>query len=156
MRRTSRQQITLVLVLAVVLYGVLELFSLHVNEPLRPVSPSQAEAYTSVPLPAKARNIRVAGYRQWIDFAQCVRFEAPVGVCLKYAATVVPGATLRPVDKYQLETDARPIRKGVLKDFRWFDLAKAKNVVTAGGTPDQMAEVWVDKDRGVFYFRKTD
>jgi hypothetical protein len=79
-----------------------------------------------------------------------------VDVCLKYAATVAPGDALQPVDEYQLETDARPIHDGVLKDFRWFDLAKAKNFVGGSGTRGPTARVWVDQDRGVFYFRETD
>lgn len=154
--RSRTRWIVRVVVLAVLVYGVWQLFGLHVSEPPRPATPSQAQAYTGVPLPAEAKNIGVASYRQWIEFAQYVRFEAPVDVCLKYAAVVAPGAALQPVDDYQLERDARPIREGVLKDFVWFDLAKAKNVVGAGGTPNQMANVWVDQDRGVFYFRKTD
>jgi hypothetical protein len=148
--------IALIVVLAALVYGVWQLFGLHVNEPPRPATPAQAEAYTGVALPAEARNIGVAGYRQWIEFAQYVRFEAPANVCLRYAAAVAPGAELQPIDETQLELDARPIREGVLTHFGWFDLAKAKNVVGTGGTPDQMAQVWVDQERGVFYFRKTD
>jgi hypothetical protein len=37
----------------------------------------------------------------------------------------------------------------------WFDLDRAKNVVTAGGGPSQ-PQIWVDQTRGVFYYRKTD
>jgi len=155
-RRTRARWIVRIVMLAVVVYGVWQLFGLHVNDPPRPATPAQAHAYTRVALPPGARNIGVAGYRQWIEFAQYVRFEAPADACLKYAAAVAPGAALQPVDEFQLELDARPIREGVLKDFEWFDLAKAKNVVRAGGTPGQMARVWVDQDRGVFYFRKTD
>jgi hypothetical protein len=33
---------------------------------------------------------------------------------------------------------------------------KAKTLSVSGGTPGQMARVWVDQDRGVFYFCKTD
>ena len=35
-------------------------------------------------------------------------------------------------------------------------LAKARNVVGAGGIPGQMSQVRVDQDRGIFYYRKTD
>ena len=154
--KTRRRWIVRVLVLAAVVYGVWQLVGLHVNEPAGPATPAQAQEYTGVPVPAEAKNIRIAGYRQWIEFANYVRFEAPVDVCLKYAGAVAPGTALQPVDEYQLERDARPIRENVLKNFGWYDLAKAKNVVGAGGTPGQMAQVWVDQDRGVFYFRKTD
>jgi hypothetical protein len=68
---------------------------------------------------------------------------------------LVPGEPLAPVDEYQLELDARPVREGVFRDFRWFDLQTAKNVVGAGGRSSQ-PQVWVDQDRGIFYFRRTD
>jgi hypothetical protein len=158
-RKTTVRWLVRIVVLAVVVYGVWQLFGLHVNEPPRPATPAQAQKYTGVPLPAEAHNIGVAGYRQWIQFEQYVRFEAPVDVCLKYAAKVVPGATLQPIDEYEIKRGGGPIREGVFTDFGWFDLAKGKNVVGAAGgpgTPGQMGDVWVDQDRGVFYFRKTD
>lgn len=92
-------------VLAVVVSVVWELFGLHVTDPTQPATPAQAQAYTGVALPKEARNIRIAGYRQWIEFAHYVRFEAPVNVCLKYAAAIAPGAALQPVDTYQLPRD---------------------------------------------------
>lgn len=131
------------------------LVGLHVSNPARPVSPQQAEAITGVPLPPEASNIRVAGYQQWIEFVQYVRFEAPVEVCLEYAAAVIPGAALQPVDEYQLERDARPLREGVLQNFGWFDLAEAQNVIGASRRGPH-ENVYVDQDRGVFYYRVTD
>jgi len=118
-------------VVAAVVYGVWQLFGLHVNEPGRPATASEAEAYTGVPLPAEARNIGVAGYRQWVEFAQYVRFEAPADVCLKYAGAVAPGAVLQPADEDQLWLDARPIREGALTDFAWFDLSPTRTTSSA-------------------------
>jgi len=155
-RKTRARWIVRIVVLAGIIYGVWQVFGLHVNEPTRPVTPSLAQVYTGVALPAEAKNIRVAGYRQWAEFAHYVRFEAPVDVCLKYAAAVAPGAALKPVHESQLGSDARPPRAGVLKDFGWYDLASAKNVVGAGGTPEEVAQVRVDQNRGVFYFRNSD
>ncbi|HVX86666.1 MAG TPA: hypothetical protein VH253_17925 [Phycisphaerae bacterium] len=114
----------------------------------------EAAAYTGVTLPAGAHDIGVAGWRQWIQAVEYVRFEAPVDVCLRYAAAVVPGVALQPEDGGLVELDGRPIREGVLKDFGWFDLGKAKDVV--GGGDASGVRVWVDRERGVFYFRKTD
>ena len=68
---------------------------------------------------------------------------------------MVPGAATQPVDPSELAYNAFPIRLGVFKDISWFDLAQAQDVVTAGSGPSP-PQVWVDRRRGVFYYRKTD
>lgn len=62
---------------------------------------------------------------------------------------------LKSADKSSLKGNAKPIGTNPFRDFTWFDLDQAKNIVTAGGGPSA-PEVWVDQARGVFYFRKTD
>lgn len=128
---------------------------LHVSEPRGPITATKAESITGIRVPPEAKNIRAASYRQWIEYAQYLRFEAPVDVCLRFASTIVPGATTQPADEYDLARNAHPIRAGAFDDLSWFDLEKAQNVVTAGGGSSQ-PQIWVDQTRGVFYFRKTD
>jgi hypothetical protein len=132
------------------------LVGFHVTESSGPISPSEAESIAGIRVPPQAKNIRAANYSQWIEYAQFLRFEAPVDVCLRYASTVAPGAATRPVvDEPELTRNASPIRTGAFDDFGWFDLDKAQNVITAGGGPGE-PQVWVDQTRGVFYYRKTD
>jgi hypothetical protein len=131
------------------------LLGLHVNEPRGPVSAAEAASFASIPIPPEATNIRIAGYSQWIQYEQYVRFEAPVAVCLRHAAAVVPGEPLTPVGQDELKSSRLPVRQDVFLDFSWFDLRNASSVAGAGGGPSQ-PRVWVDQDRGVFYYRKTD
>jgi hypothetical protein len=144
-----------VAVLGLVVWFVWSLFGFHVTESRGPITASKAESITDLKLPPEAKNIRAAKYSQWIEYAQYLRFEAPVDVCLRYASTVAPGAATQPADEFDLKNGARPIRSGAFDDFSWYDLDKAQNVVTAGGGPSQ-PQVWVDQTRGVFYYRKTD
>lgn len=143
-----------VAVLGVVGWFAWSLFGFHVTESRGPISASKAESITGLKVPPAAKNIRAAGYSQWIEYAQYLRFEAPADVCLRYASMVVPGAT-QPADEYELKDDARLVRADAFDDFSWFDLDKGQNVITKGGGPGQ-PQVWVDQTRGVFYYRKTD
>jgi hypothetical protein len=147
--------IGLLLVVAVVAGLAWSLFGLQVSEPGGPITASEAQAIVGITLPPEAKNIRAASYSQWIEYGQYLRFEAPVPVCLRCASRIVPGATTQPVDSFDLARASRSVRADAFKDLSWFDLAKAKNVITAGGGPSQ-AQIWVDRRRGVFYYRKTD
>lgn len=139
----------------VMVWFVWSLLGFHVTESRGTITASRAESITGLKLPPEAKNIRAACYRQWIEYAQYVRFEAPVDVCLRYAATVAPGATTEPADEYDLADGRHLIQAGAFDDFSWFDLEKAQNVVTVGGGPSR-PQVWVDQKRGVFYYRLTD
>jgi hypothetical protein len=98
----------------------------------------------------------MAGYNHWIQFEQYVRCEAPVADCLAAASTIVSGETLRPVANPDLPfLSVGPVRKDLLGELKWFDVTTASNVVSAGGGPG-LPEVWVDRDKGVLYYRKSD
>lgn len=154
---SRRWLITLGLPLATVALFAWVLFGFHIDEPSGFVTATQAAAYTGLPLPPEAKNIRMAGYRQWIEEAQYVRFEAPVDVCLAYAAKVVASPDPLPAaDDHLRVSAAKPLRPKAFRDFSWFDLDKATNVVSGGGNTGLFTTVWVDRDRGVFYCRRSD
>lgn len=142
-------------VIAVVAGVAWSLFGVQVSEPRGPITASQAQSILGIKLPPEAKNIQAASDSQWIEYEQYLRFEAPVGVCLRYASVIVPGATTRPIDRSELVRMSRPLRAGAFKEFNWFDLAQAHNLITMGGGPSK-PQVWVDRTRGVFYYRKTD
>jgi hypothetical protein len=134
---------------------VWQLTVLHVTEPAGPVSLAEAQSLTDIKLPASAVHVRIAGYSQWVQYEHFMRFEAPVADCLSVAAAVVPGQELEPVDDADRLADQGPTRKDVFRNFNWFDLSKSRNLVCAGFGPNTPM-VWVDLDRGVFYYRKSD
>lgn len=146
-------RVTIVIVAASLF--VWQLAGFHVIESRGPITAARAKSITGLTLPPQATNIRAASYRRWIEYAQYLRFEAPPEVCLSYAATILPGEAIQPAHDFGLERASQPLRPDAIKDFSWFDLDQAQDVVTAGGGPGQ-PEIWVDRNRGVFYYRKTD
>ena len=128
---------------------------LRVYEPAAFATVDHASKGCRVPLPPEATNIRVAGWSAGVAHEDYLRFEAPVDVCLKHAAILVPGFKLVAVPADRLAADARPPQSGIFRDLNWFDLGAAQNVVGAGGG-SQCPQVWVDRNRGVLYFRIAD
>src|SRR5512140_1713690 len=125
---------------------------LQVYEPAAFATAADAFQGCGIPIPPEAKNIRVAGWSQWIAHEDYVRFEAPVPVCLRHAAVLVPGEALAPVPPDRLAADARPPQPGIFRDLSWFDLGAAQNVVGAGGG-SQRPQVWGGQNRGVLYYR---
>jgi hypothetical protein len=130
-----------------------ELFFPHRYEPTHSTAAAVARI-TSLPAPPEAKNIRTAEYHHFQAFAEYVRFEAPVDVCLRYAESIA-GEKLKPVDAGDLQMYQQRFLIGGFRDLKWFDLSTAVDVVGAGGGPS-VPEVWVDRKRGVFYYCKTD
>jgi hypothetical protein len=122
-----------------------------------PVFANAAEArkHITISLPDEATNIRFAGYREWLAVEDLMRFEAPTDTCLKHAELVLPGKEILPINAEDLARAARQPFGSHFKDSSWFDLHKATNVVHISGGPSQ-AEIWIDQDRGVLYYRMTD
>jgi len=113
---------------------------------------SEARKHIAVSLPDEATNIRFAGYREWIAADDYLRFEAPVDVCLKHAAVMMPKSPLQQHQDRSSSAGTHPSSLH-LKDLSWFDLKRATNVVSAR---DGMKALFIDQDRGVFYYRFTD
>lgn len=155
-KKTSRLTwAILLLIILLVGLSAWDLLSLHVSEPAGPVSISQAEAFIEVAIPPTARNIRIAGFSQWMQYERHVRFEAPVADCEIVASRVLDGSAMIPVSTEELSHVVVSARPFVFRDLSWFDLRSAKNVVTGGGGPSKPC-VWIDRDRGVFYYQLSD
>lgn len=154
-QKAKRKWIIRLSILGVLLLGIWELFGLHITEPTAPVSVKKASSFANISIPSEATNIRIAGYRQWIEFNQFVRFEAPPAICLKTAEKILHDEKLYPSAPAEYTDFHGPLRDDVFKYFSWFDLRKAKNVVT-GTIHGPETQVWVDQDRGIFYFCKSD
>ncbi|MGD0461012.1 MAG: hypothetical protein ABSB74_00850 [Tepidisphaeraceae bacterium] len=183
-----RKKIWLIVILIPVLligayagYMIWYLASTHVNDPAGASTRADVTYYTSVPPPPEAHDIRVAAFEYVQARLTFVRFLAPVDICVKYAAAVMPNTTLKPVNWDQEYRDLGAIYAGAnkLHDLRWFDLPyansywtiqsgqpvfrqpspqnpEAPEIVGADANTEQKGylttSVRVDVSRGVFYF----
>ena len=141
--RQRRWQVALV-IFALLSFALWEVFGLQVREG-GPGTPAEVEEMTKVPPPPQARKIWVGSFTQGRGFSNYVRFEAPADVCLAYAEAVTHNA---PLLFSPLPPDPTNVDRPYFSSLKWFDFASGKNVVGAECGPS----VWVDRDRGVFYF----
>jgi len=124
---------------------------------------SQAQAVLTIPLPAGATNISYASWSMGAGFEEYLRFEAPPQTCLAHAPVVLarapatgtapasgPAPSLAPI-----ATPPSPVHSSNL-DVSWFDVQNIREGVTSGGGGSHVPVVWVDANRGVFYYRMTD
>jgi hypothetical protein len=112
------------------------------------------------PLPPSSRNIYYGMYADWQAYTRLVRFEAPVADCLKHIETVFAWD-----DKIYKRTSSYlhvqvshvdPVDTVWLNPTAWFDPDKITHGVYAGENASHKPEIWIDLERGVFYFRETD
>jgi len=142
-----------VAIFALGVFGFWAVFCRHPSERF-PATANDVTDLTSVPPPAGATHIHVASCGEAgiaPGFQSLVRFEAPTPVCLQYAATVLHGAQLGTPPKFNPNVDA-----DFFSNPSWFDLNQATNVVGGQTQSGRPLNVWVDKDRGVFYSCESD
>lgn len=154
--RRIRKWIVPITIIGCIAWFAWEMLGLHVTEPRGFIDASEAKSIADIEIPTEAKNIRAASARQWIYCERYVRFEAPVDVCLRFAAKIAPGSTTRPVEADDLASRKFPVRKGVFEDLSWFDLNQAQDVVSTGTGGSWEPRVWIDRRRGVVYYLITD
>ena len=128
-----------------------------------PLSYAQAikEKDIDIPLPQSRRNINYAMYGDWQAYQRFVRFEAPVEDCIHHIDIVLAWD-----DKLYKRTSSYP-RMTVsgaephdgdrtMGRIPWFDVDKIRHGIYTGKASSHTPEIWVDTDRGIFYFFETD
>ena len=160
--RRIRRRIKLAVILAIPAILIWAIFFPHVTETSGPVSLDQAED-CPIPLPKEAKNIRFYARFQFNFFVEFVRFEAPADVCLEHIKPTLNawGETFD-----YLRDEAEPVRElnelpQLLRlpeeyGVTWFDPHTIRKGVTAGGGGSGIPMIWVDTERGVFYYMLTD
>jgi len=130
-RVRRRSKVRLIVIVSVVLlplafvgYTIWWLYADHRHEPGAASTAADVAALTSVPPPPEARDFRVATFEHMQFRLVFVRFSAPVDVCRRYAAAVLPNSTLKPLDWNQRNEDLGTVFAGSyrLHDLSWFDL----------------------------------
>ena len=161
-KRRNRRRIKLAVFLAVPVFFAWALFYPHVAKTSGPVSLEQAED-CPIPLPKGAKNIRFYSRMQFNFFVEFVRFEAPVTVCRQHIGPALSawGETFdylrdeaEPVR--ELDEPPRPQRYPEEYGVTWFDPHTIRKGVTAGGGGSGIPMIWVDTERGIFYYMLTD
>jgi hypothetical protein len=135
----------------------------------RPLRPQEMQPLLTVPFPPAARDFQFAEYGEWLAHEFYLSFRAPPDICVAYANKVleehnrqhpeepVPG--LKPFSLVQ-ETPYGPtkLRAGHSKflgpdqmPLHWFGPDMIREGVE-GGEALRKGKVWVDTDRGIFYY----
>lgn len=124
-----------------------------------------------ISLPKDAKNIQfVDFYAGFGGFARYVRFEAPAEVCREHARVVlnehnskVTTESLRvrvvsePLSLDRAQATARSAKSGeVVSQASWFDSDAIQKGEACGDGHSHTPEIFVDLERGVFYYRCTD
>ena len=112
------------------------------------------------PFPKSAHHIQYALYGDWQAYDCRVRFEAPVQDCLDHMATVIAWNDQpyhRKSDYPRTEvTRVDPVGAGYLEEIPWFDVDAIHHGIALGKSASHTPRIWVDTDRGVFYFAESD
>lgn len=129
---------------------------------------SRGEAIKSgiaFPLPEVAKNIQFASWSFGFAYERLVKFEAPVSVCERHVAEVLKqhemwwkSTGLPKQETLQTEevdhVDYEEFH--MLKPTPWFDPGSIKKCLHVGKPGCSVPEIWIDQEKGVFYYRQTD
>ena len=134
----------------------------HESSTSGPVSLDDATG-CPIPLPDSARNIQYFTRFHWQAFSDFVKFEAPVKDCLDHVDVVIAdwqedydGRSLgRPLSP--IAEPIQPIHFVVDEHgLDWFDPHTIKEGESAGAGGSCRPRIWVDTQRGIFYYMMTD
>lgn len=148
-----------ILVIVLIIFAVKVYHDLMGGQTVRFDKPmSYAEATNAgfdFPLPASSHNVRFYYHSEWIEYEFAVRFEAPVEDCKKQIPIVLAWD-----DKAYNRTSSYPIisvtNVGHQSSVNWFDTDKITNGIYAGENGSHKPSIWIDQNRGIFYFMETD
>lgn len=133
-----------------------------------PISAEEANKRFSMhlPFPTGAKNVQVAGYSQFVAFEEVARFEASPEVCSEYALALLRAHNAKwatdprmnvPVELRPLDKPPERVKTDPLVPAQWFDVEKIRRGFVAGGrSPSHTPCIWIDAERGIFYYHITD
>lgn len=112
------------------------------------------------PFPSTAQNIQIAQYSFGFAYELLVRFEAPVSVCEQHVAEVLKWHEKGMPKQEELSIEKVDhvdyMENFMLKPTPWFDPSTLKRGLHAGRPGSSVPEMWIDQEKGIFYFRETD
>jgi|KBSSwiStaDraftv2_1062776.scaffolds.fasta_scaffold189393_5 hypothetical protein len=124
-------------------------------------------------VPKAARWVRCSEFAYWLAYDLQVKFSAPYEDCIKAAEDILAkhraeakvyqpdyvrveirgGCYLAP----KREDATRFVADDLLQGSKWwFRPGSIKNGVFLGERGPYVPQIWIDKDRGLFYYKETD
>lgn len=127
----------------------------------RPLSRSELTAsLLPVPIPPEASDIQFAEYREWQAYEMYVRFRAPTDVCGAYAKALIDNQNAKPqtkrISEFRTMTTAPAKVSSTELSIDWFTPDTIKTGSEAGDDGSWNPRIWIDSERGIFYYRLTD
>ena len=151
----------LVLGLAVIFGTIVWVFThADIDQSDGPVSRDKALQHCSLPIPSNAHDVEYASYAAGLQEGHFyVRFEAPVPDCFDTARTIfanhakeTPGYV---IPEFQPVSHPEREKSSDLR-IEWFDNDRISKGVTAGTGWSWEPRVWIDEERGIFYYEIND
>ncbi len=127
-----------------------------------PLTYSQAmkESDIDFPLPASSSDIYYGMYADWQAYTRIVRFTAPVEDCISHIDKVIEWS-----DSISGRKSSFPRIKvthvdlqgaGWLEPAAWFKPETITNGLYVGDNASHVPQMWIDLDKGIFYFSESD
>lgn len=150
--------------LALVAIGAFVFMSLMLLGPSRIVSDkpqtyNQARKHCPIALPPTASEIQYALYGDWQIADQHVKFRAPVKDCIDNARLVLAeNKKHHPQRHSDFDQDLELVTKPVsptsifFRRLPWFDTVTITKGGSLGGDGDMQPHIWLDTERGIFYY----
>jgi hypothetical protein len=125
----------------------------------KPQTYNQARKRCPISLPPTASDIQYAMYGDWQIADHYVKFRAPVEDCIDNARVVIAkNKKDHPQRRSDFDHTFEFVRKPASPDstflgkLPWFDIGNITNGISLGGDGDMQPHIWIDKDRGIFYY----
>ena len=129
------------------------------DEPLSYAEATKAK-HIDFPLPPSSSSIYYAIYADWQAYTRLVRFDAPPEECLKHIDAVLAWdnevhkrTSIYP--RIQVTQVAHP-GTGFLTPTHWFTPETITRGIYTGEDSSHKPQIWVDLEKGTFYFKATD
>jgi|SRR5882672_3461584 len=131
----------------------------------RPISLEEAEKTFTFPFPRSASNIQFACYKEFLACTILVRFEAPSADCIAAVPAALDYQGFAEINKLSDEARVlRPVSKMFFDKTQdtgplvvpWFNPDQIGVGLETGFAGSYEQKVWIDTERGIFYYRLCD
>jgi hypothetical protein len=125
-----------------------------------PLSVAEARHHFTFPFPDSAINVHFASYREWIAAKDFIRFEAPAADCIAAAEQLIKDHNAKHPDRTIPALSALEVVKHVVEpeplSVPWFTPQTIRKGLVGGQSGSHQPLIWVDTERGVFYYQYRD